>query len=534
MSVRTRRLSVLVLVTSLLLLASSCATALSKQLTTEQKVQDFQYFFAGIRDSYPYLALKARTDGYDWLGHEQEFLDLVRDTTSNEEFARAISRMLMLLNNGHTGISPGGQNRAYAQSGLQPWKDEVDKTTPEKADYWANLGGTTYRITGLKGTEPFIAVYSAGDCVVVDVSRDERVQGKVARGSVVTAVDGQPVHEYVKTRYGETWLKLDPLRGRNYERYLTLQPGISMLTLELPDGKMAEVEVPGPVGKWQTAYSWPPAYATQRDGSPATGNLYTASVEGKAGYIRIRQMLSDPVADMEAIKEFMKTAGSLPALVIDIRGNGGGSDRYCWDLVGTLSSRPVDLVMHIVWRNSEFARSLASAKGMVTMPVTAKEDVERLAVDAGPPGLPPEILTSAFDEPRTLKHTIEPSGTVNYSGKIFLLVDDNVFSSGESFAAFCKGSGWATVVGSYTGGDGIGYDPALLTLPNSGMTVRFSSMMGLNPNWTANEEAHTKPDVLVEMSASDLMAYMNAVDKGLTGPDPSWDIVLRECLARTQ
>ena len=169
-------------------------------------------------------------------------------------------------------------------------------------------------------------------------------------------------------------------------------------------------------------------------------------------------MLSDPKEDMETLKDFMKTAGTLPALVIDIRGNGGGNDGYCWNLVSTLSYKPVDLVMHIIWRNSDFARRLADAKGVSKMPGTAKAEVEKLAGEACPPGLPPEILTPAFDEPRTMKYTIEPSGSVNYAGKIFLLVDDNVFSSAESFAAFCKGSGWATVVGSFTGGDGIGYD----------------------------------------------------------------------------
>ena len=66
------------------------------------------------------------------------------------------------------------------------------------------------------------------------------------------------------------------------------------------------------------------------------------------------------------------------------------------------------------------------------------------------------------------------------------------------------------------------------------MTVRFSSMMGLNPDWTANEETHTKPDVLVEMSAADLVAYMNAISKGLTGPDLSWDVVLRKCLTEAK
>lgn len=111
-----------------------------------------------------------------------------------------------------------------------------------------------------------------------------------------------------------------------------------------------------------------------------------------------------------------------------------------------------------------------------------------------------------------------------------MLVDDGVFSSSESFAAFCKGSGWATLVGSYTGGDGIGIDPVMVTLPNSGMVVRFPAILGLNPDWTANEEFHTRLNALVEMNAEDLAAYVRATEVGIQKPDPAWDRVLRECL----
>lgn len=44
------------------------------------------------------------------------------------------------------------------------------------------------------------------------------------------------------------------------------------------------------------------------------------------------------------------------------------------------------------------------------------------------------------------------------------------------------------------------------------------------------KETHTKPDILVEMTAADLVTYMNAISKRLTGPDLSWDVVLRKCL----
>jgi C-terminal processing protease CtpA/Prc len=123
--------------------------------------------------------------------------------------------------------------------------------------------------------------------------------------------------------------------------------------------------------------------------------------------------------------------------------------------------------------------------------------------------------------------------SVNYGGRVFVLVDDGVFSSAETFAAFCKESGWATLVGECTGGDGIGFDPSTLTFPNSGMYILYSTTLGLNPDWSVNEQLHTRPDVLIERAPGDLLRYIQLQSAGpLPGPDPSWDTALRECLRR--
>lgn len=74
----------------------------------------------------------------------------------------------------------------------------------------------------------------------------------------------------------------------------------------------------------------------------------------------------------------------------------------------------------------------------------------------------------------------------------------------------------------------VGFDPALVALPNSGMTLRFSYRA--QSDWTANEEAYTGPDVLVEMTPEDWVAYVNARQQGLTDPNAVWDRVLRECV----
>ena len=78
-----------------------------------------------------------------------------------------------------------------------------------------------------------------------------------------------------------------------------------------------------------------------------------------------------------------------------------------------------------------------------------------------------------------------------------MLVDEKVYSASENFVQFCKNTGFARLVGTPTGGDGGIADPILITLPNSGLLIRFSIFYGLNADGSGNEAAGTTPDLLV-------------------------------------
>ena len=115
---------------------------------------------------------------------------------------------------------------------------------------------------------------------------------------------------------------------------------------------------------------------------------------------------------------------------------------------------------------------------------------------------------------KEIVYTVGPNNPVGFKGKILLLVDNAVFSSSESFAVFAKTTGWATLVGTDTGGDGIGFDPIPLVLPNSGLIIRFPGEMGLNPDGAVNEEVSTKPDIYVEQTLEDFLLQIQKQDTG--------------------
>lgn len=110
-----------------------------------------------------------------------------------------------------------------------------------------------------------------------------------------------------------------------------------------------------------------------------------------------------------------------------------------------------------------------------------------------------------------IEWTIVPKKRVDFHGKIWLLVDEKVFSTSEGLASACKENGCAVLVGKRTGGDGVGIDPALLVLPNSKIVFRYSMMYGLNADGSCNAEAGTEPDIISKEGESPLDTCLNEI-----------------------
>ena len=107
---------------------------------------------------------------------------------------------------------------------------------------------------------------------------------------------------------------------------------------------------------------------------------------------------------------------------------------------------------------------------------------------------------------------MEPDGAAQpFAGRIWVLVDESVYSASESFAMFCQQTGFATLVGRQTGGDGIGIDPVYLQLPNSGILVQYTPLFGLNPDGSSNEEVGTTPDLVSPGQEPPLVTALRAI-----------------------
>ena len=232
--------------------------------------------------------------------------------------------------------------------------------------------------------------------------------------------------------------------------------------------------------------------------------------EAGVAYLKVDQFLAhydpDYQREAEAIRAFYDAAGDCTDLIIDLTDNSGGNEGYWQNLLAApLTDVPLSCTNYALLADSENNRPYIDN-------IFAPSDLHPISELPELPRLERQGLEAAthFVE-STLQ--VEPAAErAAFHGRVWLLVGPAVYSASESFAVFCQSTGFATLVGSQTSGDGIGaLDPILMRLPNSGILIQFTMMYGLNPDGSSSEEAGTAPDILSPAGEPALVTALRAI-----------------------
>lgn len=208
--------------------------------------------------------------------------------------------------------------------------------------------------------------------------------------------------------------------------------------------------------------------------------------EKHTAYMKISSFeLGNYEADKAILTDFYSQIGDVPNLIIDLRGNSGGSDVYWKELLVQPNAKERYISQrYYLFCPNETTKTYLSAVGI------QQEDISVL----------PEPFFSRYRDRFsycTTDRTAFEAVDNPYRGRIWVLIDEKVYSASENFVMFCKNTGFATLVGTATGGDGGIADPLLVALPNSGLIIRFSIFYGLNADGSGNEAKGTTPDITI-------------------------------------
>ena len=230
--------------------------------------------------------------------------------------------------------------------------------------------------------------------------------------------------------------------------------------------------------------------------------------EGKIAYLKINTFGFENIeTDRYTLEKFFEKIVEYPHLIIDIRENSGGSDKYWQELIVSPNLSDIKTSKrYYLLRKSDITTPFLKARfdKESILPIETLPKFERLNKEN----------LSLFSDYVIDEERIYPSeNSKKFEGDIWVLTSPKVYSSSENFVMFSENTDFATLVGTTTGGDGGVADPILFSLPNSGLIIRFSMFYGLNNDGTGNEANGTIPDIVIENSEDALERCILEINK---------------------
>lgn len=231
---------------------------------------------------------------------------------------------------------------------------------------------------------------------------------------------------------------------------------------------------------------------------------------------------------LEDMFEEMKDKG-VTTLIVDMRGNGGGSSVYGEQLLYYLDVPSTIRGLSVAIRFSPLYREFFPEKYADYAAGYAKKYDGRKLPDS-------LIVTSDFVQADSSEewffrgitdtksdYYIKPDRTA-FKGKVYFLVGDGTYSSAIILSSLVKDNNLFTTVGQPTRGRPSHYGETLvLRLPNSGIVCRISCKKFFRPDVGKDSEDSLYPDVEIWPTYDDLRY----------GRDPVFDWVLQDAKKKT-
>jgi len=228
------------------------------------------------------------------------------------------------------------------------------------------------------------------------------------------------------------------------------------------------------------------------------GNVTTEIIEqGRIAYFRIASFMNNRAFDSEILFPFYEEIQDFEHLIIDLRGNGGGTMAYLDYIIPMLIDEPIKASYHEFFMAGELIYREFDDEDF--------EDEDRAELILAREFLAEQAF-SYFNEDdlKALEYVVtwplnfEPrDDNIPFSGKIWLLVDEYSASLSELMAIIAIDTGFATVVGTPTAG----ITPAqhvYISLPYTGIVYRIDIGYIVDSKGRSIEEYGIIPDIIIE------------------------------------
>ncbi|MEG2656879.1 MAG: S41 family peptidase [Clostridium sp.] len=488
-----------------------------KQLTFSEKNEDAKFLINFIEENYPFLEIKESLTGYDFLEHKEELIKRISNSKNESEFYLNVYKTIKLLQNSHTRIANMKEVNDYILGTnfnsvgteypfISSYSNTIDESTSASSQNWDDVFVNMYYI-------PDITCSYVDGKYIVTKSLNEDIN----LGDEILQVKGKSVEEYLNENIDIYTLYYDFEKEKLFTNKLFVFPNLKKVksipvTILSKDNteKLSKVHM-----EKFNLDTYNKLKESKED------NISTRIIEkDNIAYLKINSM-NDENNGIEKIKNFFININGYKNLIIDIRGNGGGGSGGGGSIPDTIishiSKQPLTVTDYLYFRQSEYTETFIEK--------AFKSTKSKISTSASLPG---DNMNGKYI---AVENSVEYSFSKenNFDGKVFLLVDYEVYSYSEFFANHVKRLNLATIIGTNTGGDGITVTPHINMLPNSKLSFKMSLALGVDDKGNINEKEHTAPDYYVEQGIED---SKRALENGITDiENTEYDTILNKCIS---
>jgi hypothetical protein len=237
-----------------------------------------------------------------------------------------------------------------------------------------------------------------------------------------------------------------------------------------------------------------------------------STLEGDVGYLRIAPFMSHEPEYQEGLIEGMETLRNTRGLVIDVRGNGGGSRaplRTLFPFFLAPNAKPK--VLNVAAYRLGHKQDILAARWLYPVDWKGWSNAERDVIAQLAQTFTPEWELPAEQFSEWHYFVIGPStapGYYHYSEPVVVLMDSVNFSAADIFLGAFKGHPNITLMGPpSSGGSG---RTRQTWLANSRVCVYLSSMASFRPNGLLYEGRGIQPDIVMEPEPGYLIGQSDA------------------------
>ena len=483
------------------------------ELTQEQKLEDFDYYYDTMISSFPMFESYEAVLGYDFADKKEYFREMVASTESDLEFYCVMCAIANEFPSFHTDIVFPRYN-SYRTLGCYNMTHTLcNKTVYPASIYWDELLKKEYE--SISDVTFYCYSYLNGEYILINE------YGDFPSGTKLSEINGIDINTYVfENQFSSYSKKYDSLNGNIYMRFFYINDKFGEpidMTLVLPDGSTVHKKA------FRDVYSDIDVilYNAYYDEESELESVYGQTVysftddENNIGYINIASM---DYAFKDEIARNTEEISKYPSVIIDLRNNYGGYTVLCEEYI-----YPYIFSDRINVKNKWYMLDSPNNRCVKT-----EEPLRNIL------GLK---FKQAEDKPQrdnigwlTSYENYEYNGKADIQPNVYVLVNNATGSAADSFTSALKSSDAVTVIGENTGGEGLADSFICDYLPNSGLVFVYMYGQAYNPDGTDNSLFGTAPDIHSFISADGLKKcgelYNSGIDPYTYENRLKWDDVL--------